>query len=69
MKAILPALKIGTVKLSNVPVGFFSGALGRQKMSVLGGDILKRFNIIIDSKREYIYLKPNKLKKEEYTKS
>lgn len=69
MKAILPVLKIGRVKLSNVPVGFFSGTLGRQQMSVLGGDILKRFSIIIDSKREYIYLKSNKLKKEKYTKS
>lgn len=68
MKAVLPVLKIGTVQLHNVPVGFFSGALGRQKMSVLGGDILKRFQIIIDSKRAYIYLKPNKLKKEKYKK-
>ena len=69
IKAILPVLKIGHVKLSNVPVGFFSGALGRQQMSVLGADILKRFSIIIDSKREYIYLKSNKLKKEKYIKS
>lgn len=68
MKAILPSLKIGTAKLANVPVGFFSGAIGRQKMSVMGGDILKRFNIVIDAKREYIYLKPNKLKNEEYVK-
>jgi Aspartyl protease len=67
IKAVLPVLKIGTVELYNVPVGFFSGALGRQKMSVVGGDILKRFQIIIDSKRAYIYLKANKLKKEKYT--
>jgi len=69
MKAIIPSLKIGTIKLVNVPVGFFTGAIGRQKMSVMGGDILKRFNMIIDSKREYIYLKANKLKNMEYTKS
>jgi hypothetical protein len=68
MKAIIPYLEIGNIKLSDVPVGFFSGAIGRQKMSVMGGDILKRFNIIIDSKREYIYLKPNKLINMEYTK-
>lgn len=67
IKAVLPVLKIGTVELYNVPVGFFSGALGTQKMSVLGGDILKRFQVIIDSKRAYIYLKSNKLKKEKYT--
>ena len=59
-KAILPALTIGNQTLTDVPVGFFKGALGRQKMSILGGDVLKRFNIIIDAKREYVYLKPSK---------
>ena len=67
-KAILPTFTIGSAKLSKVPVGFFSGALGRQKMSILGGDILKRFNIIIDAQREFIYLKPNRLFKGEYFK-
>lgn len=66
-KAILPSLEIGQQKLANVPVGFFEGAIGRQKMSVLGGDVLKRFNIVIDGKREFIYLKANKLRKEKYT--
>lgn len=60
-KAILPQWTIGNEKLAMVPVAFFEGAIGRQKMSVLGGDILKRFNIIIDAKREYIYLKANGL--------
>ncbi len=68
-KAILPTFKIGSTKLSNVPVGFFSGALGRQKMSILGGDILKRFNVVIDAKRAYIYLRINSLYKVEYTKN
>lgn len=61
-KAILPSFTIGSQILNNVSVGFFEGALGRQKMSIIGGDILKRFNIIIDAKREFIYLKANKLK-------
>jgi hypothetical protein len=30
-------------------------------MSILGGDVPKRFNFIIDPRREYIYLKPNHL--------
>lgn len=58
-KAIVPKVKIGNQTLTDVPVGFFPGALGRQKMSILGGDLLKRFNVIIDAQREYIYLKPN----------
>lgn len=50
----------------NIPVGFFTGALGRQKMSIVGGDLLKRFNLIIDAERANIYLKENKLKYSEY---
>jgi hypothetical protein len=66
-KAILPALLLGNEQLSDVPAGFFPGALGRQKMSSIGGDVLKRFNIIIDAQREYIYLKANHLKNEKYS--
>jgi hypothetical protein len=69
MKAILPGLTIGKEKLTDVPVGFFEGALGRQKMSIMGGDILKRFNVVIDAKRAFIYLKFNKFKKEKYAKT
>lgn len=66
-KAILPNVALGNFDLKNIPVGFFDGAIGRQKMSILGGDVLKRFNIIIDAKREFIYLKPNKLKDTAYS--
>lgn len=69
IQAVLPLFKIGSMELTNVPVGFFSGSLGMQKISVIGGDVLKRFTIIIDSKRGYIYLKPNKLKTENYSTS
>lgn len=68
-KAILPALQIGKTQLTMVPVGFFEGAIGRQKMSILGGDVLKRFNIIIDAQRKYIYLQPGSLKSANYTNS
>ncbi|HEX6430323.1 MAG TPA: hypothetical protein VF008_21675 [Niastella sp.] len=66
-KAILPGFLLGNTTLSDVPVGFFEGAIGRQKMSIIGGDILKRFNIIIDAPRAFVYLQPNKLKKKPYT--
>lgn len=66
-RAELPVFFLGKERLDNVPVGFFEGAIGRQKMSVLGGDVLKRFNIIIDSDRESIYLKRNKLINTPYT--
>lgn len=60
-KAILPIFTLGKVKLKNISIGFFEGAIGRQKISIIGGDLLKRFNMIIDAKREFVYLKPNKL--------
>jgi hypothetical protein len=50
-----------------VPVSFFEGALGRQKVSVMGGDFLKRFNIVIDADRAFIYLKTNGLSGVAYT--
>jgi hypothetical protein len=66
-KAILPAFVLGNTTLSNVPVGFWEGAIGRQKMSAIGGDILKRFNIIITAQRDFVYVKPNRLRKKPYT--
>ena len=60
-KAIMPLVTIGNEPLTDVPVGFFEGAIGRQKMSIMGGDIVKRFNLIIDAERKFIYLKPSGL--------
>lgn len=60
-KGKIPQFSLGNQVLDDITVGFFSGAIGRQKMSVLGGNVLKRFNILIDSEREHIYLKSNGL--------
>lgn len=65
-KAMLASFVIGNQKLTDVSVSFFSGTKLQQSMSVLGGDVLKRFNIIFDAKREYIYLKLNNLKDAAY---
>ena len=55
----IPKLKIGSHIIEAVPIGFFPGQLGRQKMSVLGSDILKRFDFLIDSKSCLLYLRAN----------
>ncbi len=60
-KAILPLFIMGKTEFKNVPIGFFEGGINRQKRSVLGGELLKRFHIIIDSERKHIYLKGNQL--------
>lgn len=66
-KGLLPVLKLGKLELHNTNVGFFTGAVGRQKISVMGGDILKRFRIIIDAARQTVYLKPNRYFKSDYS--
>ncbi|OQP42772.1 hypothetical protein A4H97_11445 [Niastella yeongjuensis] len=66
-KAILPGFTLGNTTLKDIPIGFFEGTIGRQKMSILGGDVLKRFNIIIDASRAFVFLKPNKFQKTPYT--
>jgi hypothetical protein len=68
-KVILPVVKIGKKELHNVPAGFFEGNIGRQKMSVFGGDLLKRFNFIIDAQHTYIYMLPNGLMDVDYSVS
>ena len=67
-QVILPALVLQGIQLTDIPAGFFDGAIGRQQMSIIGGDILKRFNLVIDAKREFIYLTPNKWTHSSYRK-
>lgn len=61
-KGKLPLFSIGSLDFENIPVGFFEGAIARQRMSVMGGDLLKRFNLIIDAERGYVYLQANELR-------
>lgn len=56
-KGVMPGFSLGHLRLSDVPVGFFSGDIGRQKQSVLGGEILKQFNLIFDIGHKKLYIK------------
>ncbi|WP_367388653.1 hypothetical protein [Lewinella sp. LCG006] len=67
-KGKLPKFAIGDVVFEDLPVGFFEGTIGRQQMSVMGGDLLKRFNLIIDADRETLFIKPNSLMELAYSK-
>lgn len=58
-KAILPEFTIGKSSFEKVPIGFFEGKIGRQRMSVMGVDLIKRLNWLIDLKNEKVYLKQN----------
>lgn len=58
-KILVPSLTLGGTEFSNVPVSIFDGAIGRQKISVLGGDVLRRYNWIFDLKNSQLFFKPN----------
>jgi len=60
-KAILPKLTVGTTSFDSIPTSFFVGSLGRNKMSILGGDLVKRFNVIFDFQQAELYLKHNSI--------
>ena len=55
-KGILPVFVLGSSRISNVPVGFFAGAIGAQKMSIIGSEILKQFNLIFDIANNDLYI-------------
>lgn len=59
-RVIVPSMTLGTATLKDIPAELFPGDIGSQKQSVLGGEILRRFNIIVDVMGGQIYLKPNR---------
>ncbi|MBP6748299.1 MAG: aspartyl protease family protein [Xanthomonadaceae bacterium] len=59
-KTVLPGLTLGRTRLSNVPAGFFPGNLGNQRISVIGGDVIKRFDLIFDLGNDAIYVRPRR---------
>ena len=62
-KGILPVFALGSSKLPNVPVGFFAGGIGTQKLSILGCEILTQFNLIFDIAHKDLYLAPRHLER------
>ena len=53
---------LGKYKLTNIPVQLMTGENPAQfKTHILGNEVLKRFNTILDFQKNYVYLKPNTL--------
>jgi hypothetical protein len=67
---ILPQLKISNFTLPNVPIDLElpTDAQGLS-FNILGNDVLKRFNVILDYREGVIYIKPNSLQDALYNKS
>lgn len=64
---LAPSFSVNGFKLTEIPVlelgGKNPGGIG---INFLGNDLLKRFNMILDFKNDYLYLKPNKLANVKY---
>lgn len=59
---LLPELSIGGFKLTNVPTDLENPFKGEGlPFNIMGNDVLKRFNVILDFQTGTIYLKPNGL--------
>lgn len=56
-KATVPHMEVGPFALESVPAGYFDGNLGRQSMSVMGGDMMQRFDMLLDLQQVRLYLK------------
>ncbi len=62
---LAPLLKLNGFALTNVPTMMLAGKnpLGFD-VNYFGNGLLKRFNMLLDFKHDYLYLKPNKMKGE-----
>jgi hypothetical protein len=60
-KGILPKLVLGNSSVSDVPLGFFAGDIGNQKLSILGSEVLKQFHLVFDLAKSELYVlrRPN----------
>jgi Aspartyl protease len=59
-KVRLTAMRFGELHFDDVPVEIFDGTVAMQQISILGGDFLKRFNMIIDSTNHCLYVSLSK---------
>jgi hypothetical protein len=68
---ILPTLYLAGLLLPNVPTDLElpEESEGRLAFNILGNDVLKRFNVLLDYKNGLVYLKPNSLQNAPYNKT
>jgi hypothetical protein len=67
---LAPLVKINSFELTNIPMLMLGGKNPAGfEINDFGNDLLKRFNMILDFKNDYLYLKPNKLTGIKYRES
>ncbi len=58
-KIEISEVRISDYSFSDVPVSVFESEMEIQKVSVMGGDFLRRFDVIIDRRNLHLYVRAN----------
>ena len=67
-KSILPSFELANQTFQNVPISFFDSTIKIQHKNIMGGDLIKRFNLILNPEKNVLYVKKSKHYKDEYFK-
>ena len=67
-KSILPNFELANQTFQNVPMSFFDSTIKIQHKNIMGGDLIKRFNLILNPEKNVLYVKKSKHYKDEYFK-
>jgi len=67
-KSILPNFELAYQTFKNVPMSFFDSTIKIQHKNIMGGDLIKRFNLILNPEKDILYVKKSKYYKDEYFK-
>ncbi|WP_314241160.1 hypothetical protein [Empedobacter tilapiae] len=67
-KSILPDFELANQTFKNVPMSFFDSTIKIQYKNIMGGDLIKRFNLILNPEKDILYVKKSKYYKDEYFK-
>ena len=67
-KSILPDFELAKHTFKNVPMSFFDSTIKIQHKNIMGGDLIKRFNLILNPEKDILYAKKSKYYKDEYFK-
>lgn len=65
-KSILPDFELANQTFKNVPMSFFDSTIKIQHKNIMGGDLIKRFNLILNPEKDILYAKKSKYYKDEY---
>ncbi len=57
-KGRLPRFALGDAALDDVAVGFFPGTIGRQRVSVVGMAVLRRYDLVFDLAHRALFIAP-----------